>query len=225
MKNAIGLALVIILAIIVTSCRMTFAPDEYSAEEKELKLASNAGKPDPAALSRLGEIYLLRNDRKRALGFLRMAVKADPDYPPPYFFMGKIHFFDKDNDKGIEEFGIFQKKMDRVYKNDPALEEFYTKSLMYINYLHVTIKRYDDVLAGYKKIVRISPNNQKAHYNLAVCYYNFFHNLPMAYTELQKVIDLNTDRRLSDKARFFIDYVRNNPDSRYVSDFSFLDKD
>jgi len=74
-------------------------------------------------------------------------------------------------------------------------------------------------------ITELDPNDAKARYNLAVYYYNYEHNRVRAFRELKKVILLEPKSRMAAKAEFFIDYLRRNPDSRIIGDFSFMDED
>ena len=73
-----------------------------------------------------------------------------------------------------------------------------------------------------ERIIELKSNDQTAHYNLAICYYNYYHNRPGAYKELQKVIEIDYATSIAERAKFFIDYIRRNPDSRVIPDFSFI---
>ncbi|MEE8360068.1 MAG: hypothetical protein V3S04_04005, partial [Candidatus Omnitrophota bacterium] len=73
-----------------------------------------------------------------------------------------------------------------------------------------------------KEIISLRPNDQAAHYNLALCYYKYQRKLPQAYRELKKVIEIKKTTRIADQAEFFIDYMRRNPDPRFATDLSFM---
>lgn len=197
---------------------------KMSVRERAVREKLSKNKEDVMALTRLGEIYWKEGKRRVAMTCFKKAVKANSEYPPPYFFLGKGYFFMDDKTRGIEQFDLFEEKMDKIIKENASYRDFYLSSLKYISYMYTTDKRYDEVLRIYKKVIELDPDDQKAHYNLAVCYYRFYQNLPMAYKELNIVIDLDTDSFLADKAEFFIDYMRNNPDSRYISDFTFIEE-
>jgi tetratricopeptide (TPR) repeat protein len=101
---------------------------------------------------------------------------------------------------------------------------YYVDRLNYINYTCTTMKRYEEAITGYKEVLDIDPKNLSAAFNLAVCYYVHEHNISKTYGQLQKVIEIDPASRLADKAKYYIDYLRRNPDERFVSDFTFIEE-
>jgi len=221
----IVLLLSILVALPASICEAEASPEDTGIidEEKALKETLHVNPQDYIAATRLGEIYWEKGKRKEAIRLFRKAVKINPEYPPPYFFLGRAYFFEKKPQKGIERFRTFENKMDVLVSMDESLVDFYVSCLHKMNYMYLTAKRYKDLMMAYRKIVKLKPDDQRAHYNLAVCYYNYYHNRAFAYKELQKVIEIDTNRHLSNKADFFIDYMRKNPDARYTEDISFIE--
>ncbi len=224
-----GIIIVLLLSVSVTLpvsiCKAWASTGETGIidEEKALKKTLYVDKGDYIAATRLGEICWEKGKRKEAIRFFRKAAKINPEYPQPYFFIGRAYFFEKKPWKGMEQFRTFEKKMDVLVSMDESLEDFYVSCLHKMNYMYLTTKKYNDLMIGYRKIVELKPDDQRAHYNLAVCYYNYYHNRAFAYKELQKAIEIDTNRHLTNKAEFFIDYMRKNPDTRYTEDISFIE--
>ncbi|MBL7072622.1 MAG: tetratricopeptide repeat protein [Candidatus Omnitrophica bacterium] len=187
------------------------------------RISSNPA--DYVALTQLGRIYLEEQKYKKAIKFFKRAIKIAPDYPMARFCLGKAYVLKKEPEKGLLELDIFEEKMDLLSKMDEDTVDFYVETLQYMCYIFSTVKRYDEVIERSKKIAKLRPNDQRAHYNLAVCYYNYRHNRSRAYNELQKVIGIDPDTRIAAKAEYFIDYMRRNPDSRIIGDFSFIDEE
>jgi len=194
---------------------------------REIEALTDRVRRDPgdvSAWSRLGEILWEGGARRKAVKYFRKANRIDREYPPPYYSLGKAYFFEKKPAKGVEYFGIFEGKMDRFLEDNPGYLDYYVHCLKEMNILYLAFNRYDDAVKRYKKMLRLKPDDPGAHYNLAVCYYKYYHNRPSAYRELQKVIETDKNTGLSDRARFFIEYMRNNPDSRYMEDFGFIEE-
>jgi len=192
-------------------------------KEKVLKGKLSKHPDDHVSITALGELHWENGSRKVAIRLFKKAMKIAPGYPLPYFFLARAYFFEKNPKKGKVQFDIFEEKMDILIAEDKSNGIFYTSCLSKMARLFVTRNMHDEALRIYRKIAELEPLNQRAHYNMAVCYYSFFHNRSRAYKELKIVMEIGTDRNLSDKAAFFIDYMRNNPDSRYTEDFSFIE--
>ncbi|MFH1847512.1 MAG: tetratricopeptide repeat protein [Candidatus Omnitrophota bacterium] len=177
---------------------------------------------DYAALTQLGMIYWQEKKRPAAIKLFRRAVKIAPDYPIAHLLLGKAYFFEQKPEKGLAQIDIFQEKMEKLPKLDENSTDHYVDDLHYICYMYSTLKRYRDAKKICGKIIKLRPDDQRAHYNMAVCYYMHYHNLSKAYSELQKVIQLDESSRIADMAKYYIDYMRRNPDPRSISDFSFV---
>ena len=187
------------------------------------KISLNPG--DYVAISQLGEVYWQRNDRKMAEKLFKKVVKRVPDYPVARFLLGKAYFFRRKYKAAETEFEIFKEKMALLPKMDEDTVDFYVSVLHNIGYMYSTIKRYDIMLKEGQKALQLKPEDQITHYNLAVCYYNYDRKVSLAYKELQKVIEIDDSTELARRAAFFIDYIRRNPDPRFIPDFSFILED
>jgi len=213
-----------------------FSPRKYSEVAElisagQFRLAEKICKEkllrDPAdyvAMTQLGRVYWEKGKRRAAIKLFRKAVRIEPDYPITHFYLGKAYILEKKPKKGFAEFDVFQEKMNALVEMDEDLKDYYIYCLHYICYVYATQKHYKEAMKICKKIIRLDPDNQRAHYNLAVCYYIYKHNRSRAYTELTKVIEIDKATRMADRAKFYIDYMRRNPDSRTMSDFTFLEE-
>jgi len=184
------------------------------------RISLNPG--DYVAISQLGEVYWQRNDKKMAEKLFKKVVRRVPDYPVARFLLGKAYFFRRKYKAAGTEFEIFKEKMELLPKMDEDTVDFYVSVLHNIGYMYSTIKRYDIMLKEGQKALQLKPEDQITHYNLAVCYYNHNRKVSLAYKELQKVIEIDDSTELARRAAFFIDYIRRNPDPRFIPDFSFI---
>ncbi len=184
------------------------------------RIALNPG--DYVAIVQLGEIYWKRQSRKKAIKLFRKVVRAAPDYPIAHFFLGRAYVFEGKPEKGTAEFDIFKEKMELLPKTDDDTTDFYVSALHYISYMYSTLKQYDKAMIESKKIIDLKPDDQQARYNLAVCYYIHYRNRSRAYSELQRIIEIDPNTYMAGKAEFFIDYMRQNPDPRFIEDFTFI---
>ena len=115
--------------------------------------------------------------------------------------------------------------MDSIPDMDEGLIDFYVRKLNRIGYIYTAMQEDKKAAKKFKKMIKLKPEDPKGHYNLAVCYYQYYNNQPRAYQELNKVIELAPNTRIGDKAKLYIDYMRRNPDARIIGDFSFIDED
>ncbi len=200
---------------------------ENAAEEAELicKKRISLDPSDYVAITQLGQLYWEKRKRKAAIKLCKKAIGIAPGYPAAHLFLGKAYFFEKKPEKGIEEFNAFKEKMDLLPEMDENTIDFYVSGLHQICYIYSTQKLYKEVLAECRKITGLRPDDQKAHYNMAVCYYVNYHNRSRAYNELQRVIKIDPHTRIADMAKYYIDYIRRNPDSRIIGDFGFLEEE
>ncbi len=194
----------------------------YEDAEAICKRRLSLNPNDYVALTQLGEIYWHRDKRKAALGLFKKVVKMAPDFPTAHLFLGKAYFFAQKYDEAAAEFKLFKKKMMLLPDMDGATADFYVSALHKISYYYSSQKRYAKMARECKEIIRLRPDDQVARYNLAVCYYKYYRKLPQAYNELKKVIEIDGEAHIAEEAKFFIDYMRRNPDPRFVTDISFM---
>ena len=197
----------------------------YSEAQVLCKRKMSLDPRDYMAITQLGEIYWIRNKKGAATKLFKKAVELAPDYADTHFLLGRAYFFQRKHDKAIEEFKIFKEKMDSLTDMDEDVIDYYVSTLHGISLLYSSLKKYDMIAKECERIIKLKPDDQLAHYNLAVCYYMHYHNRSRVYNELQKVIEIDYLTSIADRAKFFIDYMRRNPDSRFISDFSFMFED
>ena len=196
---------------------------KFIKAEQLAKERINLNPGDYIAIMQLGRIYWDRGEKKKAITLFRKVSRIAPDYPTAHLFLGKAYFFERKPEKAIKEFEVFKEKMELVPEMDEETTDIYIQNLHYICYMYYTQRRYAEAMAECNKILNMRPEDQRAHYNLAVCFYVYKHSRAKAYSRLQEIIEIDPDTVIADQARYYIDYIRRNPDSRVASDFSFLD--
>lgn len=197
---------------------------EFDAAESSLKAYLSSNGKDAAALAMLGRLYQEMGDRKKSNYFLSKAIKIDPDYPPAHFFLGKNYYMELKNDAAVSEFAVFQEKMSRLSRLGHEEVLFYINALEKIGEIYFSLKMYEEFYAVDQKILKIVPDDQTALYNIGVYHYIYSHSNSKAYQFFNKVIVLSPDSYLAKKARYAIEFMRANPDSRMAPDFDFIDK-
>lgn len=175
-------------------------------------------------LTALGSVYIEKGERKKALKSLNNAVTINPDYPLAHFFLGRLYFLMQESEKAVAEFSIFTEKMVISPETNDETKKFYINKLHYICETYFTLKRYALCRKKIDTILKLDPNNQTALYNLAVYYYVYEHSRPKAYELFKKAQDLDPTTYIAKRAQYAIEYIRTNPDSRVMPDFSFIDK-
>lgn len=184
------------------------------------RISLNPG--DYVAITQLGEIYWERDKRREASKLFQRATKIAPDYPTAHLFLGKSLFFSQKYKRALKEFSLFRKKMKMLPEMDDDTLDFYISALHSISYFYSSLKRYDKMARMCKEIIALRPDDQSAHYNLAICHYKHYRNRSRAYNELKKVIEIDYATVIADKAEYFIAYIRRNPDPRFTADFTFI---
>jgi len=222
LKPALKIAAIAFIAVFMTGKTFLFA--DSASDEKILREMIAKNPKDYAAITDLGALYRETGKQRKAIGLFRKAMKMAPDYPPPYFFLGQAYILERKPEKGFAQFDLFEKKMEALPGIDENTKNFYAMALHGICRAYFRMKDYKKAASICRKIIKLDPDNQAAHYNLAVCYYIYYHQRSKAYNELKKVIDIKPSSRIAAKAEFYIDYMRRNPDSRMIGDFDFIDE-
>ena len=193
--------------------------------EELLKKRLSLNQSDYVALTQLGSIYQERGNRALAMKFFRNAAKIAPDYPIAHFFLGRALFLTQKADEAIKEFDLFKEKMALLPKMDQETRKMYTNDLHYIAEAYFTLKMYREFRGEIEDILKLDPKDQDAWYALGVYYYVGEHNRPRTYEALKKARDMDPSTDTGKKAKYAIEYIRTNPDSRIIPDFSFLNKE
>ena len=199
------------------------------ADEAEgvLKKYLSENKTDYVAITKLGLMCQNRGDKKTALRLFNDVVKMSPEYPMPYFFLGRLHFLMQDQDEAVYNLGVFREKVARLegIGMDEETKNIYIKDLHYVSEVYFNLKRYDDVKATIDEILKLDPKQQDAYYNLGVYYYVYEHNRSRAYRSFTRAVELGPDTETARSSKYAIEFMRTNPDPRFVPDFSFIDQE
>ena len=186
-----------------------------------LALPVKAENEEAQELIKLGENYWELGKKKQAIKLFKKAAKLDPDYADVHFLLGRGYFFQGKHENAINEFGIFKEKMDSLPEMDEYAIDFYTSRLHKISYLYSSLRRYDLMMVNYKKILELDAGDEVARFNLAICYYQR-RKKSRAYNNLQKIIKEGSSFHMIDRAKLLIDYIRRNPDPRFMPDDTFV---
>lgn len=216
---------IISLLVLPTQDAFSYTDGEIKELEAKYKERIKEDPKDAASLSGLGQVYWDQDKIRPALSTFRTAIKVNPEYPIPYFFIGKAYFLENKEKKALTYLDNFEKKMDNISSRTREMDAFYVDKLHYLVYVNSVFKNYVKIMDLCKKILKINPMDQEAHYDMAVCYYLHYHKRAMAFDEFEKVIQINSTSRMADMARYAIDYIRSNPSSRNIEDFSFASEE
>jgi tetratricopeptide (TPR) repeat protein len=204
--------------------------DEYlrsgdldSAERELNDILARDGK-DTIALTGLSEIYMKKGERGKALNFAKKAAALEPGDPITMLFLGKAYFVNNDIDNASEEFEKYRTAMKRIPMEGES-KDLYVKDLQYISHAYLISKKYDEAYPVLEEIISIAPANQTALYNMGVYYYEYKHDRSQAYKSWTKAVEADKSSLIGRRAAYAIEYMRSNPDSRFESDFSFLDNE
>jgi hypothetical protein len=195
-----------------------------SGPEKDIRTAVKRSPDDYVSITRLGEIYWKTDRQPAALKEFRKALKINPDYAIPYYFLAENYFYRRKLELSRTNYVLFLEKMSLAEDLQDDLKMHYISVLHGIGQRFWVMKDNPGSLDVMERIIALDPNNLQARYNLAVYYYNREKDRIKAFQELKKVIEIDPKSRLAAKAEFFIDYMRRNPDPRIMGDFSFIDE-
>ncbi|MDD5487741.1 MAG: tetratricopeptide repeat protein [Candidatus Omnitrophica bacterium] len=177
---------------------------------------------DARAMVLLGELYWSAGEKGRAIKMFRKALKYDRALPDASFFLGKAYFSERKPEKGRECFDRYLDLTKDMVVGEDIWTYLHLSRLNAIAYIYYNHRYYDDSTDIYDRIISLWPDDQKAHYNRGVLYYNGYKKVSEAYKEMKKVIDIDPASDMARKAEFYIDYMRRNPDPRMAGDLSFM---
>ena len=197
--------------------------DDLDRAEAEIKNILSKDDKDVVALTTLCEIYIKKGEKGKALNYIKKAVRSDPLYPLARFYLGRAYFANGDFDNAAIEFDKYQ---DMVKVSDLEKDEIeaYVKDLHYIGHIYLSIKKYSKAYSVISEVLKLSPEDQAALYNMGIYYYHM-HNRSQAYKYFSKAAEISKTSSVGGKASYAMDYMRSNPDSRFEPDFSFLDSE
>ncbi|MDD5681018.1 MAG: tetratricopeptide repeat protein [Candidatus Omnitrophica bacterium] len=164
---------------------------------------------DVTAITYMGIALEELGQWQQAERLYKTAIKQSPDYPTPYYHLGKLFLLKrKDTQAAIKEIEIFKEKSEELSKVDKQAKE----GIIVAQHLLVYI--YNETLQDYKKAVQegkyllgLAPEDQAAHYNLGISYL-YLDKKSMAYTEFKKVIDLNPTSEIARYAKEAIESMQ-----------------
>ncbi|MFA6609613.1 MAG: tetratricopeptide repeat protein [Candidatus Omnitrophota bacterium] len=229
-RNFIAAAIIASVLMGQASCFADFYQDvedklrygDTEGAEAILKKRLAVNSRDTMAAYMLGSIYLENGDKKSALKYLNIAVSLNPEYPVPHFYLGKIYFSLSDFDKAREEFSAFRQMAMLLSAEDEESRTFYVDALYSIAESYYMLKEYEDYKGVIDEILQHDPKDATAHYNLGVYFYVAKHDRPKAYNEFVRAIEFGGASDISEKSKYAVEFMRNNPDPRVEPDFSFL---
>lgn len=179
---------------------------------------------DVVQTTRLGEECMEKGDRDKAVRYFNKAVSINPQYPIPYFYLGKLNYSMNKPDEAAAQFDKYIERMRPLAVND-ASREAYLEDLHDISQIYFGLKRRGEILKVLNEILGIAPADQTAIYNMGIYNYIYEHDRPKGYKYFLKAIEIDPASYIAGKARYAIEYMRSNPDSRIEPDFSFIDKE
>lgn len=169
--------------------------DKLDKAEKSLKIAIKLNKKLYLAYSKLGDIYLERDDNQTAISYYNQSLKINPKYVPVYNNLGLAHtnlgqyekaldYFNKSlklkpNDKFVLN-NIEQVKMYISFQKESKAEEF------------ISDKKYDKALKIYEDLLKEYPNLAKYNSYIGLCYAKMG-NFDEASNYLQKALKLDNE--------------------------------
>ena len=133
--------------------------DISGAQELIRKQQSRPGAPPrfTATLHKLaGDLWLTQQNPKKALASFQKALDADPNYPPPYYAIARIHTQTGNPDKAIEQYT-------RLLEKNPGLAPPH----MMLGILMDASGQHDLAAKHYKMALYINPQYAPAANNLA----------------------------------------------------------
>ncbi|MFA6142996.1 MAG: tetratricopeptide repeat protein [Candidatus Omnitrophota bacterium] len=219
--NKIILSMTLLLQIVLFSLSApTMAQDENALNDRISK-----NKNDYIAITKLGVIYQDQGRKEDAVRLFKKAIEIAPDYPDAHLFIGRAYFLKRDFDNAVEELKIYKNIMKALPQMDEEIRKMYIKDLFYLSEVYFTLKRYPESREELEEILKLNSKEAGAYYNLGVYYYTYEHSRSKAYSNFKKAIDLDPSSEAAKDANYAIEFIRNNPDSRFAPDFSFIDKE
>lgn len=177
-----------------------------------------------AAFALLGEVYLKKGDRNKALKYLNKAISVNPEYPVSYLYLGKLYYSNQKFDEAVSEFDRYMERM-RPLAGTDTNRAIYIKDLHDISQIYFGLKRYEEIRKALDEILGLSPQDQTAIYNMGIYNYVYEHNRSRAYKYFSDAVAIDPASYTAKKAKYAIEFMRANPDSRIVPEFSFIDQE
>ena len=136
----------------------------------------------PEGYNNLASFFLQQKKYDQAEKILNHALKLRPHYGKAFFNLGRVNLERGDKEKAWECFKNACTKAD--LDNEFGFNTFAKISL--------SLKKYEDAIFGYSRVLEYSPHNQDANFNLGNAYF-FTGNYTHAITYFKRARDMNPD--------------------------------
>lgn len=234
-RRAVRAALAIFACLSYVSCALAqlhehvdatilLSQDKLDEAESKLSKVINGNNDDVQALSLLGEVARRKGANSKSLKLLNKAIAIDPTYPDAYLYKGKLLFSMQKPDEMSGEFDMYIRCMEQ-YLTDGAMKRIYIANVHEICGIYYGLKMYEELKRALDSILKFSPSDQAAMYNLGIYYYTHERNRSGAYGSFKRVIEADPKSEMASKAKYAIEFMRENPDPRVAPSFSFIEKE
>ena len=152
---------------------------------------------DVTAITYMGMAMEELEQWQQAESLYKTAIKRNPDYPTPHFHLARIYLLKiKNAEMAIDEIEIFKEEIrDLLDKDKQARDGLIAAEHTLVYIYHEILRDYKTAVRESKYLLELAPDDQEAHYNLALSY-AYLDKKAMAYEELKKVIAINPDTKI-----------------------------
>jgi len=190
--------------------------------ESILKDRVDLNPSDHIAKTALARVYLEKGNKKLAEGFLKEALISSPAYTVAHFYLARIYYASRDYENSINEYAVFKDEIGALPIIRGDLKKIYMHSMYRLSEIYFMLREHDECRNQIEEILKADPQEQDAHYNLGVYYYVCEHDRSKAYKSFAKTVEINPANETGKAAKYAIEFMRNNPDSRFTPDLSFI---
>jgi tetratricopeptide (TPR) repeat protein len=166
---------------------------------------------DVTAITYMGIAMEEQGRWRQAKGLYETAIKRSPDYPTPRFYLARIYLLkERDPEAAIAQIKIFKEGIrDLLDKDKQAREALIAAQHTLVYLYHEILRDYKAAVHEGKYLLELAPEDQEAHYNLALSY-AYLDKKTMACEELKKAVDINPDSKVGRAAKDMIEYLRSS---------------
>lgn len=134
----------------------------------------------PEIYNNLANMYMQKNDHEKVVELLHTSLKIRPHYGKAYYNLGNYYVKINNLEKAFEAFrdGCTKADFDNVHGFSA-----YGK-------ISMALKKYDDALIAYKKLLAVDPKSLEARFNLATIYF-LTQQYPQAEAEYKELLQFD----------------------------------